>query len=70
MLMRRIRNFLDLRLQDVEAASGVPGYRLAKAERGTIRLNSAEAAALEAYYRARLRVVLADAHEQELEAQN
>jgi hypothetical protein len=55
---RRLRGFLLLRQCDVERATGVPRYRLALAESGRITLNPAEARALEAYYRARLQMVM------------
>jgi hypothetical protein len=45
----------------------VPAYRLAKAERGSIQLNTAEERAVEKYYRARLSMVLQEANEQELD---
>lgn len=61
---RRLRGFLLLRQSDVERATGVPRYRLALAESGRITLNRAEERALDAYYRARLLVVMEEESEQ------
>ena len=60
MNLRRIRGFLQLTQRDVEMAAGVPTYRLAKAEHGLLRLNVAEQGALEAYYKARLKMAMED----------
>jgi hypothetical protein len=58
--LARVRGFLLLRQSDVERATGVPRARLAQAESGRIALNPAEERALDAYYQARLRMVLED----------
>lgn len=63
--LARYRGFLLLRQSDVERATGVPRYRLAQAESGRIALNPAEQRALQAYYRARLAMVMEDEGEQE-----
>jgi hypothetical protein len=51
--MRRIRGFLQLNQRDVELATGIPVYRLSKAEQGVISLNDAERRVLESFYRVR-----------------
>jgi hypothetical protein len=61
---RRLRGFLLLRQSDVERATGVPRYRLALAESGRIALNPAEQRALEAYYSARLQMVMEEEGDQ------
>jgi len=58
--LRRIRGFLLLALRDVELATGVPAYRLSKAEWGRIQLNEAEQNALERFYEARWRMATQD----------
>lgn len=63
---RRLRGFLLLRQSDVERATGVPRYRLALAESGRITLNPAEDRALEAYYHARLQMVMEEEGGQEM----
>jgi hypothetical protein len=63
---RRLRGFLLLRQSDVERATGVPRYRLALAESGRIALNPAEDRALEAYYNARLQMVMEEEGGQEM----
>ena len=40
--MRSIRRFLNLRLTDVERATGIPAGRISEAERGLTRLKPAE----------------------------
>ena len=58
MNLRRIRGFLLLDQRDVELATGVPAYRLAKAEQGRITLNDAERRAIEIFYRARWKMAM------------
>lgn len=60
MQLRRIRGFLLLRLQDVEGATGVPAYRLAKAEAERLILNPAEEFALRKFYWAKIRMALGE----------
>ena len=57
MNLARIRGFLQLTQREVENGSGVPAYRLGKAERGMITLNNAEQTALRNYYVRRWKMV-------------
>jgi hypothetical protein len=56
--LKRIRGFLLLDQRDVELATGVPVYRLAKAEQGRITLNDAERRVLTAFYKARWKMAM------------
>lgn len=58
MNLKRIRAFLLLDQRDVELATGIPVYRLAKAEQGHITLNDAERRVLESFYRARWKMAM------------
>lgn len=58
MNLKRIRGFLLLDQRAVERATGVPVYRLAKAEQGLITLNDAEQRVLESFYRARWQMAM------------
>jgi len=52
---RGIRNFLGLRLVDVERATGVAAARISEWERGIARLNPLERWVVESFLRDRLR---------------
>ena len=56
--LRRIRGFLQLNQRDVELATGIPIYRLARAEAGTLTLNDVEHRVLEHFYRVRWKMAL------------
>lgn len=64
MNLKRIRGFLLLDQRDVERATGVPAYRLAKAEQGRITLNDAERRVLESFYRARWKMAMEECAEE------
>jgi hypothetical protein len=51
---RAIRRALDLRLVDVQRATGVAAEKLSLAERGLARLTDLERRAVESFLRARL----------------
>lgn len=52
--LRPIRNFLGLRLRDVERATGVRADRLSQAERGLTRLAPGELTAVANFLRERI----------------
>ena len=51
---RSVRRFLNLRLIDLERATGISSQRLSEAERGITRLKPAEQRAVMNFLRARL----------------
>jgi hypothetical protein len=51
---RSVRRFLNLRLIDVERATGIASQRLSEAERGLTRLKPAEQHAVMNFLRAKL----------------
>jgi hypothetical protein len=51
---RSVRRFLNLRLIDLERATGIASQRLSEAERGLTRLKPAEQRAVMNFLRARL----------------
>jgi hypothetical protein len=57
MELRRVRNFLGLRQIDVSFATGIPVWRLSKAENGNLRLNRSEEQVLREFLAARMRIV-------------
>lgn len=64
MNLRRIRGFLQLHQRDVELATGIPAYRLSKAELGRIELNAAERLALKNFYQARWKMATGECEEE------
>jgi transcriptional regulator with XRE-family HTH domain len=52
--MRSIRRFLNLRLTDVERATGIAAARISEAERGLTRLTRAEERAVKNFLQMKL----------------
>jgi hypothetical protein len=52
--MRSIRRFLNLRLTDVERATGISAARISEAERGLTRLTRAEERAVKNFLQMKL----------------
>jgi hypothetical protein len=62
--LKRIRGFLLLDQRAVERATGVPVYRLAKAEQGLLTLNDAEQRVLRRFYQARWKMAMEECTEE------
>jgi hypothetical protein len=62
---RAVRRFLNLRLIDVEHATGIAASRISESERGVIRLRASEQRIVTNFLRRKLAATLADESERQ-----